>query len=389
MMPRQIDFRTLFVVLLGLAVIGGTAGRSAAQGALGGPGVMADPGETVTTARSRVAADDPVRGPFVPPTIRERVPASAPAGAPEKASPPVSPENLDDNTAVQPVPQDEESRNKAGAVGLASTDAPERYKVGPEDVILLSVWGEPDSSGDFKVSPQGTIHHFLLGEVGVAGRTTAEIGEVLRASLAANYLRDPRVDVRVVEYHAQKVFVYGQVAHPGTYELRGDTNVLKLLLDAGGPTSRASDACALLHVKKTPHGDQVETRTIVLRDLLERGDLSQNHSVADGDVIFVPDKDKGTATSLKSDERVFYVLGEVKNPGSYRYKEGTSAMSAILEAGGFSEYARANKTKLVRGEGNSQKTRTLKMGEVVEKGNRSLDVKLQPGDVVVVPRSLF
>jgi polysaccharide export outer membrane protein len=366
-MSKQMGLRTSLVFLLGVAVLGGAADRATAQ-----------------TAQTE-AASDPVRAPFVPPGIQDRTPTTPPTSASAKIPLPPSRSDGERKTAIP----DDGQHERTGAVGLASTDAPERYRVGPEDVIRVSVWEEPDSSGDFKVSPQGTIHHFLLGEVGVAGRTAAEIAEVLRSALAANYLRDPRVNVRVVEYHSQKVFVYGQVVHPGTYELRGETNILKLLVDAGGPTPSADDACTLLHVKKTSTGEQVERTTIALRALLERGDISQNHPVSNGDVIFVPDRDEGATPSVNSDDRVFYVLGEVKNPGSYRFKEGASAMSAILAAGGFSEYARPNKTKLVRGEGDSQKTQIVKMGEVMEKGDRSLDVKLAPGDVVVVPRSLF
>jgi len=273
--------------------------------------------------------------------------------------------------------------------GLASTSAPERYQAGPGDVLRVTVWQEPDASGDFRVSPQGTIQHFLLGQVGVSGHTAAEVAEVLRAALAAGFLRDPKVDVRVAEYHAQKAFVYGQVARPGTYELRGETDVLKILLDAGGPTHLAGDAVTLLHVTRTAKGEEVQSRTISLERLLARGDLTQNAPVVSGDVIFVPGKEESSRTGAAPDERALYVLGEVKNPGSYRFRDGATAMTAILEAGGFSEYARPNKTKLVRERGGARDTRILKMGEVMEKGDRSKDEKLEAGDVLVVPKSLF
>jgi polysaccharide export outer membrane protein len=64
-------------------------------------------------------------------------------------------------------------------------------------------------------------------------------------------------------------------------------------------------------------------------------------------------------------------------------------MTAILEAGGFSEVARSNKTKLVREKNGKKETRVVKMGEIFGKGDRSLDVALEPGDVLVVPKSFF
>jgi polysaccharide export outer membrane protein len=257
-------------------------------------------------------------------------------------------------------------------------------------VLQINVWRETDASGEFKVSPQGSIHHYLVGEVGVAGQTLDEIAGVIRSALALGYLRDPRVSVSVSEYQAHKVSVYGDVVHPGVYALSGETDLLRLLLDAGGPKGSADGKCTLLHVEKTPEGEVVQSSTILLDELLGQGDLSKNWKVSSGDVIYVhPRKETRPSNTPDPDERTYYVLGEVKNPGAYRYKEGVSALSAILEAGGFSEYARSNKTKLVREESGKQETRIVKMGDLMSKGDRTLDVTLLPGDVLVVPKSLF
>jgi polysaccharide export outer membrane protein len=276
------------------------------------------------------------------------------------------------------------------SAGVASTDAPELYRIGTGDVVHVSVWQEPDASGDFKVSPQGTIQHYLIGQVGVAGHTVGEVAEVIRSALAMGYLRNPRVSVQVLEYNSQKVYVYGEVRRPGVYALRGKTDLLKLLLDAGGPTQAAGGGCTLLQVRKTPHGEEVLNRTVDLDELLMQGDLSQNASVSNGTVIFVHGEDEGDpAQGIASEGRKYYVLGEVKNPGAYRYRSGISAMTAILEAGGFSDFARSNKTKLVREKDGHKETKIVKMGDIFGKGDRSLDVALEPGDVLVVPKSLF
>ena len=347
----------------------------------------------VAAAPAAAASPDPVRAPFEARALAEPEAAPAKPAVAAVAKPgAIEPDpgaKVTEGAETEETKADSRERDPAEAVGLASTDAPERYRVGPGDLLRVTVWQEPDASGDFKVSPQGTIQHFFLGEVGVGGHTPAEIAQVMRQALAIDYLRDPRVDVRVEEYHAQKVFVYGQVARPGAYELRGETNVLKLLLDAGGPTRDANGTATLLRVRRGPKGEEVEHRAIALDRLLGSGDLSQNAPVANGDVIFVAGgKDGGTQAGVL-DERAYYVLGEVKNPGSYRFKEGVTAMTAILEAGGFNEFARPNKTKLVRGEKGSEQTRILKMGDVLEDGDRREDAKLQAGDVLVVPKSLF
>jgi polysaccharide export outer membrane protein len=278
----------------------------------------------------------------------------------------------------------------SGATGLASTDAPALYRIGTGDLIHVSVWQEPDASGDFKVSAQGTIQHYLIGQVGVAGHTVGEIAEVIRNALAMGYMRNPRVSVQVLEYNSQKVYVYGEVRRPGVYALRGNTDLLKLLLDAGGPTPAAGGGCTLLQIRKTPRGDEVHNATVDLDDLLMRGDLTQNASVSSGTVVFVHGEDEGNpAQGAASEGKKYYVLGEVKNPGAYKYKTGISAMTAILEAGGFSEFARSNKTKLVREKDGNKETKIVKMGDIFGEGDRSKDVELEPGDVLVVPKSLF
>ena len=405
-MIRKLALRScLCIAVLGALPGAPARGQDAAPAALSRVPASLLPGnagaDVTRTSGLPGGMADPIRAPFaarVPAQARDaRAAVAKPAGPPSvPAGPGLAAPANDEVEAPSARPAAggrgadmRDGRPESGPGGLASTSAPERYQVGPGDVLRVTVWQEPDASGDFKVSAQGTIQHFLLGQVGVSGHTAAEISEVLRSALAAGFLRDPKVDVRVEEYHAQQAFVYGQVARPGTYELRGETDVLKILLDAGGPTHLAGDGVTLLHVTKSAKGEEVQSRTISLEKLLARGDLSQNAPVESGDVIFVPGKEESARAGAAPDGRAFYVLGEVKNPGSYRFRDGATAMTAILEAGGFNEFARPNKTKLVRERGAGRDTKILKMGEVMEKGDRSMDVKLEPGDVLVVPKSLF
>jgi polysaccharide export outer membrane protein len=310
---------------------------------------------------------------------RPEADAAAPRGkdAVGTEAPPAPPENTG-----RPAPS-------AQPVSLASTDSPEGYRVGPGDVLQVNVWQEPDASGEFKVGPDGTIHHYLVGNVGVAGQSVQAIAQVLTDTLAQGYIRDPRVSVQVIDYQAQKVFVHGEIARPGVYALRGPTDLLKLLLDAGGPTRGAGSECTLLQVDRSGGDEKVDSLTIDVNALLVKGDLTQNRKVSSGDVIYVHPREKDDRASFGGDDRSYFVLGEVKNPGAYKYKEGISAMTAILEAGGFSEFARSNKTKLVREKDGHKDERTVKMGDLMENGDRSLDVDLLPGDVIVVPKSFF
>ena len=334
--------------------------------------------------RSLTAKAEPIQAPFVPGGVR-------------RDDPPLPDLALDESgqrelkvLAEDPVPSPREiPRGGPASIGLASTDSPDGYRVGSGDVIHIEIWQEPDASGDFKVGAAGTVYHYLVGEVGVAGHTLTEVAKVIRDALMLGYLRDPRVSVEVVDYQSKKIFIHGEVMRPGVYALRGPTDLLKLLLDAGGPTREAGSECTVLQVEEGAAGQPVKSSTVKLDALLARGDLTQNIQVKEGDVIFVHPRDETGSGAFNDEERSYFVLGEVKNPGTYRYKAGISAMMAILEAGGFSDFARSNKTKLVRGTDDQREEQIVKMGDVMQKGERSQDVKLLPGDVLIVPKSLF
>jgi polysaccharide export outer membrane protein len=83
------------------------------------------------------------------------------------------------------------------------------------------------------------------------------------------------------------------------------------------------------------------------------------------------------------------VLGEALNPGNVPYREGMTILTVMLEVGGLTEFARANRSKLMRTvDGKVEETR-IKLGDLIEKGRLDEDRPLKPGDVIVIPRSVF
>ena len=98
---------------------------------------------------------------------------------------------------------------------------------------------------------------------------------------------------------------------------------------------------------------------------------------------------KVSVSIAESQHAVVFVLGQVKEPGTLPYRRGMTALRAVLEAGNFSKYAARNKTRVVRGEGEEREVIKVKLGDVVGKGELEKDVLLQPGDLVIVPETLF
>src|SRR5687767_1001595 len=114
------------------------------------------------------------------------------------------------------------------------------YRIAPNDIIVIDVFGEKDLSKEFRVSGTGTINYYFLGEVTVAGKTTSEVRDALTADLNRDYLVDPQVTVDVKEYRLREVFVNGQVNKPGAIPLTGEQelNILGAISRAGGFTPR-------------------------------------------------------------------------------------------------------------------------------------------------------
>lgn len=83
------------------------------------------------------------------------------------------------------------------------------------------------------------------------------------------------------------------------------------------------------------------------------------------------------------------VLGAVNRPGVYPLKPGYTILDAILDAGGFSEFASPNRTRLVRGEGDAKRIIRVRMKDLMDSGDRAKDESLQAGDMVVVPEAVF
>jgi polysaccharide export outer membrane protein len=166
----------------------------------------------------------------------------------------------------------------------ASAQAGSDYKISPNDVLVIDVFGEKDMSREFRVSATGTINYYFLGEVKVAGKTTAEIRETLTEQLNKDYLVDPQVAVDVKEYRLREVFVNGQVNKPGSIPLTGeqDLDILGAIFRAGGLTVRASEN----KIKFTRPGS-IPERTYTLDQLKNP---KNNLILKPGDIIEVGDK---------------------------------------------------------------------------------------------------
>lgn len=115
------------------------------------------------------------------------------------------------------------------------------YKIGPLDVLRVTVLYEPDlSSAALRVDQKGQISLPLLGPLEVAGKTTTQLSSEITGGLGARYLRNPQVTVTVESSSSQKVVVEGDVNAPGVYDITGSASLLEALARAQSPNRVAS-----------------------------------------------------------------------------------------------------------------------------------------------------
>jgi protein involved in polysaccharide export with SLBB domain len=168
------------------------------------------------------------------------------------------------------------------AVGRAQVKSD--YKIAPNDIVIVEVFGEKDLSREFRVTRSGTINYYFLGEVTVAGKTTSQVREELAEKLNKDYLVEPQVTVDVKDYRVREVFVNGAVNKPGSIILTGeqDLDILGAIARAGGLTVRASEKKILF----TRPG--VMEKTISLEELKKGAKF--NLQLQPGDIIEVSEK---------------------------------------------------------------------------------------------------
>lgn len=250
------------------------------------------------------------------------------------------------------------------------------YRIGPRDLLDIRVYEDEKLNGERRVSESGLINLPLLGDVAVAGKTTAEIGQVLKKLLEDKYMQRASVDVQVLDFRSRPISVIGAVKTPGNLGFSGRWTLLEALTAAGGVTENHGNVVHVLRRADNGLSDQV---TIDLDDLLLRADPKANIPIQANDLINVP----GTI------EVTIYCLGEVARPGALTFKssERITILTAIAHAGDLTD--RASSRIMVKRAGNTDGPAEFNVDYKKILAGKEPDVELRHGDVIVVKESFF
>lgn len=268
--------------------------------------------------------------------------------------------------AAGPAQRAAPSRSAGAPAAEQGAHAPSAdYRLGPGDQIRVQVYQNPDLSIEARVSEQGTINYPLVGSVSLGGTTIGQAENRIASALKnGNFLKQPQVNIVLLQVRGNQVAVLGQVQKPGRFPLETtNTRVSDLLAAAGGVTPMGDDT---LIVTGTRSG-QPFRKVIDIPGLFLNQRGQDDILVMGGDTIFV------------NKAPVYYIYGEAQRPGPYRIERGMTVQQAVAQGGGPTPRGSLNRLRL---------TRTAPDGRQVESDAKLSDPVL-PNDVIFVRESLF
>lgn len=165
----------------------------------------------------------------------------------------------------------------------------EEYIMRPGDQLDITVLGHEDIStvitapgGKYIVRPDGKLSFPLIGEVDITGQTINQFTQALEQRLS-EYLVNPQVTVNIAQLGTTRVYVLGEVIKPGLYELTKSHKLLDAIGAANGFTKDAAKKKVFL-VHKDQQGEPIKLN---LNDILKKGDVSQNYTLVEGDLLYL------------------------------------------------------------------------------------------------------
>lgn len=263
-------------------------------------------------------------------------------------------------------------RNGTGNVDMLPMDMPvgPDYVLGPGDNLTVNLWGGISQRLVRVVDREGRISLPEAGALQVSGRTLGEVQEAVQRSLRTQY-RDVQADISISRIRSIRVYVVGDVEHPGPYDVSSLSTPLNALVEAGGPTSRGS-----LRTIRHYRGKQL-IQEVDVYDLLLHGVRSGVERLETGDTIMVPPL--GAEVTL---------AGMVRRPGIYEL-HGEQNLAAVLElAGGVLPSGTLRHVDVERLE--AHESRSMLALDVPEDNNSEAvtkaleDFKIQDGDKVKI-----
>ena len=246
------------------------------------------------------------------------------------------------------------------------------YVIGEGDGLDILVWGVKELNVSVRVRPDGKITIPGLGDIKATGYTPQGLQKILAEKLK-ELVKNPNVTVTVRDITNSKVYVFGSGVKAGVHDLSRRTTLLQLLCTIGDLKGADLERAYILRNDR-----KIKTG---FDTLFTGGNTAEDMAIESGDSIYIP--------ALPRTDRNVYVLGAVNTPKFIEFREGMTVMEAVLEAGGFSRFARQNDTSIIRRDNGRDLVIPVKARDLWSDGDLAQNVRLKPSDYVIVRESLF
>jgi polysaccharide export outer membrane protein len=303
------------------------------------------------------------------------------------------------------------TQSSASELGNAKilTASEKDYRISPGDVIQIQIEDAPELSHNYRVSSSGYIEMPVLGMVEAQQKTTFELARLVAKGLReGEYLNNPNVLVTIKQFVSQTFFVQGSVRNPGVYQTEGRPSLLTMIGLAGGLAGDHGSTVFILRPSKTKTpGPEADGQIASLQDQASGSDQSTQTRTNGVASTPPPDSDydliKVNLSGLykgQSDQRlepgdiinipradVFFVAGEVKAPGSFPLKEGTTLRQAVSLAQGMTFSAKGAHGVIFREDPMLGTRREIKVDISDVMNGKKEDIPLQANDMIIIPNS--
>ena len=252
-------------------------------------------------------------------------------------------------------------------------------RLGPDDLIGLTVYDEPELTRTFRVNSDGQLRlPMIKRQIQTAGLYPSELEKAITKGLIEEHLLvDPIVTVSVVEYRSRPITVIGAVRNPLTFQATGKVTLLDAISRAGGMTPEAGSEILVVHANSP--ADSSSSPLIVrvpVHGLIDGVDPALNIPLAGGEEIRVPDAGR------------IFVLGSVKKPGAFQITDGSqsSVMKALSLSEGLDSFSSRNAYiyRVEGGPGNRSEI-TVPLRKIMDR--KSPDVPLLANDILYIPNA--
>jgi polysaccharide export outer membrane protein len=250
-------------------------------------------------------------------------------------------------------------------------------KIGPNDLLAISVYGAPELTRTVRVSAEGFLRLPMLKQkVEATGLMPSDLEEKIAAALSAEeILVDPVVTVNIAEYHSRPISVAGAVKFPLTFQALGKTTLLEALTRAQGLSVDAGTEIVVTRPPMTP-GGVPRVERIPVKGLIDASDPALNVILEGGEEVRVPQIGR------------IFVVGNVKHPGAFKIEDGfgLTVLKALAMAEGLMPYATKQVFVYRRGDSaspQSQQEVPIDLRKILDR--KLPDVALAANDILYIP----